>query len=69
MPSSEDRAFLTRTIETSIRVGLIALLVFWCFLVVRPFIQPIVWGVILAIAIQPAYRVRRANLRARRFRR
>ena len=55
MPSSEDRAFLTRAIETSIRVGLIALLVFWCFLVVRPFIQPIVWGVILAIAIQPAY--------------
>ena len=55
MPSTEDRAFLRRAIETSIRIGLIALLVLWCFQIVRPFIQPIVWGIILAIAINPAY--------------
>jgi len=55
MPSAEDRAFLKRTIETSIRIGLIALLLLWCFQIVRPFIQPIVWGIILAIAVQPAY--------------
>ena len=55
MPSSEDRAFHKRALETSIRIGLIALLVIWCFEVVRPFIQPIVWGIILAIAIHPAY--------------
>jgi predicted PurR-regulated permease PerM len=55
MPSTEERAFLKRAVETSIRIGLIALLVIWCFQVVRPFIQPIVWGIILAIAIHPAY--------------
>ncbi len=55
MPSTEDRAFLRRAVEASIRIGLIALLVIWCFDVVRPFIQPIVWGIILAIAIHPAY--------------
>ena len=55
MPSSEDRAFHKRALEASIRIGLIALLVIWCFEVVRPFIQPIVWGIILAIAIHPAY--------------
>jgi predicted PurR-regulated permease PerM len=55
MPSTEDRAFLKRALETSIRIGLIALLVIWCFQVVRPFIQPIVWGIILAIAVHPAH--------------
>ncbi len=42
MPSTEDHAFLKRAVEASIRIGLIALLVIWCFEVVRPFIQPIV---------------------------
>jgi predicted PurR-regulated permease PerM len=55
MPTAEDRAFLKRAIETSIRIGLIALLLILCFQVVRPFIQPIIWGIILAIAIHPAY--------------
>ncbi len=55
MPSTEDRDFLKRAVEASIRIGLIALLLIWCFEVVRPFIHPIVWGIILAIAIHPAY--------------
>ncbi len=55
MSSTEDRAFLNRAVETSIRIGLIALLVIWCFQVVRPFIQLIVWGIIIAIAIHPLY--------------
>jgi len=55
MSADEDRAFLQRALETSIRIGLVALIVLWCFQVVRPFIPPIVWGIILAIAIHPAY--------------
>ena len=55
MPSTEDHVFLKRAVEASIRIGLIALLVLLCFEVLRPFIQPILWGIILAIAIHPAY--------------
>jgi predicted PurR-regulated permease PerM len=55
MSSAEDRAFFNRALETSIRIGLIALLVIWCFQIARPFIQPIVWGIILAIAVDPLY--------------
>jgi len=54
-PASEDRSFLNRAVEASIRIGLIGLLVFWCFQVVRPFIEPIVWGIILVFLSQPAY--------------
>ena len=55
MSSAEDRVFLKRAIETSISIGLIALLVIWCFQVVRPFISPVAWGVIIAVAIHPLY--------------
>jgi len=55
MPSAEDRAFFKRALESSIRIGLILFLVVWCFEIARPFLQPIVWGIILAIATQPLY--------------
>ena len=55
MPSTEDRAFFKRALETSIRIALVALLVLWCFQIARPFVQPIVWGIILAIATHPIY--------------
>jgi predicted PurR-regulated permease PerM len=57
MPSTEDRAFLRRALETTIRIGLVLFLVVWCFAIARPFLQPIVWGIILAIATQPIYAV------------
>ncbi len=56
MPSAEDRAFFKRALDTSIRIGLIALLVLWCFQIARPFIPLIVWGIILAIATYPLYK-------------
>ena len=31
------------------------MLVAWCFQIVRPFIVPAVWGIIIAVAIHPAY--------------
>jgi predicted PurR-regulated permease PerM len=55
MTSTEDRALLRRVLETGVHVGLVALLVVYCFQVVRPFIQPLLWGAILAVAIHPAY--------------
>jgi predicted PurR-regulated permease PerM len=50
-----DRAFLNRTIEATIRVGLIAVLLLYCFQIIRPFIIPVVWGVIIAVAVYPNY--------------
>ena len=43
-------------IETTIRISLIALLVTWCFLILQPFIIPVLWGLIIAIALHPTYR-------------
>jgi predicted PurR-regulated permease PerM len=43
-------------LEATIRIGLVLLLLVWCFTIVRPFLTPILWGLIIAIAAGPAYR-------------
>ncbi len=41
--------------ELAIRLGLLFLLILWCFRIVAPFALIIAWGAILAIALYPAY--------------
>jgi predicted PurR-regulated permease PerM len=52
----QEREFLNKATEATIRIALVAMLVVWCFQIVRPFILPVVWGIIIATAIFPAYR-------------
>jgi predicted PurR-regulated permease PerM len=54
-------------IETAIRIGLVALLVGWCFLILQPFVIIILWGLIIAIALFPAYKWLRGILGGRRI--
>lgn len=42
-------------IETAIQIGIITLLVLWCYQIAAPFIGPIVWGGIIAIGVHPLY--------------
>ena len=49
-----DSSFLARTLEATIRVGLVLLLVGWCFRIVLPFATLVLWGIIIAIASHPA---------------
>lgn len=43
-------------VEIAIRIGLIALLVSWCFLIIRPFIDVVMWGVVIAVSLYPLFR-------------
>jgi predicted PurR-regulated permease PerM len=52
---SSDLAVSRTAIEAAVRVGLILLLAYWCFSIVQPFLVPIVWGLIIAIAVHPGY--------------
>lgn len=47
--------FTEITIDAAIRLGLLMLLAIWCFQIVTPFIVPVIWGVIIAVAIYPLY--------------
>jgi predicted PurR-regulated permease PerM len=53
--SDNENAFMQHTLEAVIRIGLIAGLVTWCFLIARPFLVPIIWGAIIAIAVFHGY--------------
>ncbi|MFH1951883.1 MAG: AI-2E family transporter [Pseudomonadota bacterium] len=53
---SSDKSLVARTLEVTIHVGLVVLLLFWCFRIAQPFIQIFVWGIIIAVAIFPGYR-------------
>jgi len=50
-----QRDYVGRAIEVSIHVGLVILLVAACFLVLRPFLPLIAWGIIIAIAAYPGH--------------
>ena len=53
--SDEDKVFHARTMDAAIRLSLLALLILWCFQIVRPFIMPVLWGAIMAVAIYPLF--------------
>jgi len=46
---------LTSILDLLIRIGIILLLAAWCFDIVKPFIMPVMWGVIMAVAVYPLY--------------
>lgn len=47
--------FLTSALEATIRIGIVVLLALWCFDIIRPFVTTILWGMIIAIALQPTF--------------
>lgn len=49
------RDYVSRAVEVSIHIGLVILLTATCFLILRPFLPLIAWGIILAIAVSAAY--------------
>ena len=60
-----DEDFTNRALEVSIHVGLLILLAAACFVILRPFIPLIVWGIIVAIAVYPGYRKLKDVMRGR----
>jgi predicted PurR-regulated permease PerM len=49
-----DERFVNNMVESALRIGLIFLLLIWTYEIVRPFVIPIVWGAIIAVALMPA---------------
>ncbi|MGB5424299.1 MAG: AI-2E family transporter [Desulfobacterales bacterium] len=53
-------------IDIAIRLGVLAVLVAWCFQILRPFVSPIIWGITIAVALYPVYQKLNAKLGDRR---
>ncbi len=53
--SDTNTDFMEKAVNAAIRIAVIALMIAWCFAIIRPFISPICWGVIIAIALYPGF--------------
>jgi predicted PurR-regulated permease PerM len=50
---SKETSYLELATDIAIRIGVLALLIAWCFQILRPFITLVIWGTIIAIAFYP----------------
>ena len=51
---TREKTYIGPAIDIAIRIGVIALLIALCFTILRPFIFPVMWGIILSITLYPA---------------
>lgn len=63
--SSQNQEHIRRALEVFIHVGLIVLLATACLMILRPFLPLVAWGIVIAIALYPAYRWLRSILGGR----
>lgn len=47
--------FTRKALDAAIKIGLIFLLLSWCFNIAKPFINALAWGTIIAVALYPLH--------------
>jgi predicted PurR-regulated permease PerM len=50
-----QKEVVATALEATVRIGILILLVAWCFSIIQPFFIPIAWGVIIAVSAHPGY--------------
>lgn len=48
-----SRHFVNNMVESAVRIGLIFILIYGTFYIVKPFVLPVAWGGIIAVALSP----------------
>ena len=51
-----DEAYYTRAIYTALRIGFVVILLYWSFLIIKPFIMLVLWGIIISVALYPLFK-------------
>jgi predicted PurR-regulated permease PerM len=52
----ENTDYVNRALEAAIYIGLAILLTVACFLILRPFVPLLAWGIIITVAVYPSFR-------------
>ncbi len=60
-----DKSFLKNTMDAAIRIGILFLLIGWCFKILQPFLGIIMWGIIIAVTIYPLHVIVKKKLGGR----
>ncbi|KOO15197.1 hypothetical protein AKJ18_09335 [Vibrio xuii] len=51
--SITNKVFISNMVESAIRIGLIVILLMFTYDIIKPFILPVIWGAIIAVALMP----------------
>ncbi len=51
---AEDRR-TALVVNLFIRLGLLLALLVWCYRIIQPFMMPVAWAIIIAVAVAPLY--------------
>ncbi len=51
-----EEAFVKRSINTALRIGFIFVLFLMSYFILKPFIAPVLWGIIIAVAVFPVHK-------------
>jgi predicted PurR-regulated permease PerM len=65
-PTSFEPLFVRNMIESTLRIGLLLILLLYTYEIIRPFTTPILWGAIIAIAAFPLVKWLQPKLGGRR---
>ncbi len=49
----DSKLFISNMVESAIRIGLIFVLLMFTYDIIKPFILPVIWGAIIAVALMP----------------
>ncbi len=52
----DNESHYNKAIYTALRIGFITLLLVWSFEIVKPFIMPVLWGIIISVALFPMFK-------------
>lgn len=53
--NTEGGKFVRLSVEAAIRIGVLALIFIWSLQIIKPFVQIVLWAIILAVAVYPLY--------------
>ncbi|GIU52504.1 AI-2E family transporter [Shewanella sairae] len=66
MQHNQSKLFVNNMMESAIRIGLLFILVVWTFDIIKPFVIPVLWGAIIAVALMPMTQKLERALKGRR---
>lgn len=60
-----NNTYITRSVEVVIRIGVLIFIFGWCFLILIPFLTPVIWGLIIAVTVYPFFKMLSGKLKGR----
>ena len=63
--SSVDQKFLANAMASFIQIGALLIMLYWCLTIVSPFVDIVLWGMIISVALYPTHVTLTARLGGR----